>query len=93
MVRERGADGLALLQLDDTTAPTRGAQPDAGETDSRSFYGGNLAERGYIVHLDEQHRFLASPSISKLPSGRLLLLYEKCADPRGTLCLRCASHS
>ena len=31
------------------------------------------------MHLDEAHRFLASPSITRLPSGRLLLLYEKCA--------------
>ena len=33
-----------------------------------------------MVHLDEAHRFLASPSITRLPSGRLLLLYEKCAQ-------------
>ena len=32
------------------------------------------------MHLDEANRFLASPSITRLPTGRLLLLYEKCAS-------------
>ena len=40
-----------------------------------------------MVHLDEAHRFLASPSITRLPTGRLLLLYEKCALPLWVLVL------
>lgn len=78
---------MAPLQLDNTTALITEAAAEGGQADSRSFFGGNLAQRGYVVHLDEEHRFLASPSITKLPSGRLLLLYEKCAKSFGTACL------
>lgn len=69
------------MQLENTTALIEGAPADGGQVEGgRSFFGGNLAKRGYVVHLDEEHRFLASPSITRLPSGRLLLLYEKCVD-------------
>ncbi len=36
-----------------------------------------LAARSFVDHIDEQDRFLASPSILELPSGRLLVLFEK----------------
>ena len=39
--------------------------------------GDTLAERTYLAQLDQPARFIASPSILALPSGRLLVLYEK----------------
>ena len=37
-----------------------------------------LAARQFVAHLEEDNRYLASPSIITLDSGRLLVLYEKC---------------
>lgn len=36
-----------------------------------------LAERTFVEEIDEEDRFVASPSILELPSGRLLVLLEK----------------
>jgi hypothetical protein len=47
---------------------------------SRSFRlpGNTLAARTFVQHIDEKDHFLASPSILQLPSGRILVLFEKC---------------
>ena len=39
--------------------------------------GDTLAERTFVTQLEAPARFIASPSILALPSGRLLVLYEK----------------
>ena len=36
-----------------------------------------LADRTFVEDIDEEDRFVASPSILQLPSGRLLVLIEK----------------
>jgi hypothetical protein len=48
---------------------------------SRSFRlpRNTLAARTFVQHIDEKDHFLASPSILQLPSGRILVLFEKCA--------------
>lgn len=51
-----------------------------------------LAARSFVEHIDEADRFLATPSILQLPSGRILVLFEKCAlwvtalHPAAALC-------
>ena len=47
---------------------------------SRSFRlpSNTLAARTFVQHIDEKDHFLASPSILQLPSGRILVLFEKC---------------
>ena len=37
-----------------------------------------LGKRRWVEHLDEEHHFLATPSVLVLPSGRILVLFEKC---------------
>ncbi len=51
-------------------------QADGLETGFR-LPGDTLAERTFVTQLDEASLFAASPSILVLPSGRLLVLYEK----------------
>jgi hypothetical protein len=48
---------------------------------SRSFRlpRNTLAARTFVQHIDERDHFLASPSILQLRSGRILVLFEKCA--------------
>jgi hypothetical protein len=38
-----------------------------------------LADREFVAHMEEANRYLASPSIIRLDTGRLLVLYEKWA--------------
>ena len=47
---------------------------------SRSFRlpRNTLAGRTFVQHIDEKDHFLATPSILQLPSGRILVLFEKC---------------
>ena len=39
-----------------------------------------LAARSFVEHIDEEDHFLASPSVLQLPSGRILVLFEKCGS-------------
>ena len=63
------------------TLPIDPNQEDNLETEFR-LPGDTLAERTYLTQLDQPARFIASPSILALPSGRLLVLYEKCVPAR-----------
>ena len=59
------------------TVPINPHQEDDLESEFR-LPGDTLAERTYLTQLDQPARFIASPSILALPSGRLRVLYEKC---------------
>lgn len=65
------------------------AQADDLETEFR-LPGDTLADRTFLAQLDEPARFIASPSILVLPSGRLLVLYEKWVAGPGVACMRAA---
>lgn len=47
------------------------------EAKFRMGRGDTVAERTFITRIEQPARFIASPSIVELPSGRLLLAYEK----------------
>ena len=51
--------------------------------------GDTLAERTFMARLEAPARFMASPSIVELSSGRLLVAYERWVDPQvAMLCRR-----
>lgn len=52
------------------------------ESKFRMGRGDTLAERTFMARLEAPARFMASPSIVELPSGRLLVAYERWVGPR-----------
>ena len=61
------------------------SQPSSQDDDTQNEFapGDVLAERTFIMRLDAASHFIASPSILALPSGRLLVLFERCACMTG----------